>query len=132
MFSVHSHSHSSSNRGGFSPDDDTKKRIYEHLYVDDYLDSFDSEESAIQEVTKVKETLVKGDFHLRSWKSNSSRVNKVFGGSSEGSCDLLEEETSKRVLGLTWFPKTDILTFNVKEPQLTKLTRRIVVMTIKT
>ena len=50
----------------YSPDEDTSKTIRENLYVDDYLDSHQTEEMAIQKATKVKETLAKGNFNLRS------------------------------------------------------------------
>lgn len=107
----------------YSPDDDTSKTIRENLYVDDYLDSHQTEELAIQKATKVKETLAKGNFNLRSWRSNSKRFIKTFDGSQD-SVDLLENDNVERVLGVTWLIKSDILTFKVNKTRELIFTKR--------
>ena len=45
--------------------------IKENFYMDDYLDSFDTTEEAIQVGKEIKNILSKGDFNLTKWISNS-------------------------------------------------------------
>ena len=44
------------------------------FYVDDYLDSVDDEELAIQRCRRLSETLLKGGFRLTKWLSCGRRV----------------------------------------------------------
>ena len=50
--------------------------ILEHFYADDYLDSFVSEQEAIDAVYKIRELLSSRGFNIRKLLSNSHKILK--------------------------------------------------------
>ncbi|XP_058810967.1 uncharacterized protein LOC131675845 [Topomyia yanbarensis] len=91
--------------------------IIDNHYVDDYLDSVDTEEEAIRLALEVKTVHAKGGFHIRNWLSNSDAVIKQIGdcGSEASKCFTLDKTTgAERVLGMIWLPNEDVFTFAVK------------------
>ncbi|XP_062712096.1 uncharacterized protein LOC134289727 [Aedes albopictus] len=84
-------------------------------YVDDYLDSSDSVEEAVQLALQVKHVHSLGGFHLRNWLSNSEEVLARIGEKESQSGKLLQLEKGKsteRVLGMYWKPEPDVFTFS--------------------
>ncbi|XP_055543111.1 uncharacterized protein LOC129728685 [Wyeomyia smithii] len=92
------------------------KAITQNHYVDDFLDSVDTEEEAIRLITEVKHTHSQAGFNIRNFCSNSSEVLASIGepeAQQKVSMNLENASESERVLGLIWKPKEDIFTFDV-------------------
>lgn len=84
--------------------------IIKHHYVDDYLDSFETEEEAIEVVNQVKFIHRNGGFHLRNFLSNSERVLAAIESVSHDDSkelSLLRAEKVESVLGMKWSPSKD-------------------------
>ncbi|XP_055622986.1 uncharacterized protein LOC129766479 [Toxorhynchites rutilus septentrionalis] len=93
--------------------------IVENHYVDDYLDSRDTDEDMAQLAIEVKEVHSKAGFEIRNFLSNSSVVLARVGAMSPGSRkDLVvyKENSVERVLGIAWLPEQDIFTFTLLLP----------------
>lgn len=74
--------------------------IKNNTYIDDYLDSEDNPEEAIQRITEVVAINKKAGFEMHKWASNSKQVNRKFGeGTRPGPIDI-SDKTSERVLGM--------------------------------
>ncbi|XP_053685875.1 uncharacterized protein LOC128735413 [Sabethes cyaneus] len=83
-------------------------------YVDDYLDSFQTNEEAIQVVNEVKLVHSKGGFTLRRFLSNEPEVLHGIGEKAEGGSKNLQLERgckSESVLGMKWIPDEDVFTY---------------------
>jgi hypothetical protein len=90
--------------------------IHKH-YVDDYLDSVDSEEEAIILQKQVTNIQNKGSFQLCNWLSNSQTVlDSIPENLHAKSLKSLtgKEDLVERVLGLFWRPEQDDFTFKMK------------------
>ena len=89
--------------------------------MDDYLDSADTVEKAVQRAKEVDDILKNGDFHLTKWLSNNSQFNARFQQSSGGrdKLELGQSDAETKILGVCWKPKTDQLTFVITKPDLT-------------
>ncbi|XP_072930770.1 uncharacterized protein [Epargyreus clarus] len=88
--------------------------VKERHYMDDYLDSFPSEEEAIKMVNEVTYIHQQADFNLRRWNSNSKRVLASIpeDKKSESANVKLAAHQKEKTLGLRWDPSSDTLTFN--------------------
>ncbi|XP_062714812.1 uncharacterized protein LOC109426713 [Aedes albopictus] len=84
-------------------------------YVDDYLDSVDTVEEAVQLVNEVKYVHALGGFEIRNFSSNSSAVLQSLGETerSPKSLDLEGSVYVERVLGMVWKPAEDLFSFDV-------------------
>lgn len=56
-----------------------RESVRSQFYVNDYLDSYEDEETAARICMEIRETLKNGNFNLRGWRSNSSEVFKALG-----------------------------------------------------
>ncbi|XP_062702726.1 uncharacterized protein LOC134285619 [Aedes albopictus] len=88
--------------------------IVRRHYVDDYLQSFDSEEEACQVIDEVKLVHRQGGFIIRNWLSNSSTVLQRIGETDAGSMKIVSESGSQieRVLGMQWKATEDVFVFS--------------------
>ena len=96
------------------------KAIKEKNYVDDYLNSFDNEEEAIEISKQVKEILKMGDFHLVKWVYNFSEIRRAFGDSEA----QVAHKNLAKVLGVGWNLEKDVFGYNVEIPILKEYRRR--------
>ncbi|XP_017468636.1 PREDICTED: uncharacterized protein LOC108360729 [Rhagoletis zephyria] len=90
--------------------------IVDNHYVDDMLDSVDTEEEAIRLARDVSFVHEKGGFHIRNWHSNSEKVLRALKTNNmEGEVSLNsdEEMPAEKVLGLWWVTQEDCFTFRV-------------------
>ncbi|XP_055542952.1 uncharacterized protein LOC129728533 [Wyeomyia smithii] len=91
--------------------------ILKNHYVDDFLDSFESEEEAVRVSTETRYIHQRGGFVLRNWLSNSAAVlngmNVEKPLDAKGFC-LNPIEESDRVLGMKWLTVRDELQFSIK------------------
>ncbi|XP_062703041.1 uncharacterized protein LOC134285727 [Aedes albopictus] len=104
--------------------------IKEKHYVDDYLDSFDTEEEAIKVALEVMEVHARGGFCIRNWHSNSDALLKRVGepcADQPKAISIDSESGAERVLGLLWLPKEDIIAFssNQQLPDIAPTKRNI-------
>ncbi|XP_053687000.1 uncharacterized protein LOC128736541 [Sabethes cyaneus] len=90
--------------------------ILQSTYVDDYLDSFGSEEEASRVAAEVRLIFRNGGFVLRNWISNNDGVLKHLGEKQAAtSKSLITTSTNcERVLGMLWNPLTDELSFSTR------------------
>ncbi|XP_046867756.1 uncharacterized protein LOC124460608 [Drosophila willistoni] len=89
------------------------KAITDYHYVDDYVDSFATEDEAISVSARVRDIHKTGGFELRRFQSNSPKVVESLG--QEGTTNPVGwAEAEEKILGLYWQPATDEFRFNVK------------------
>ncbi|XP_065092441.1 uncharacterized protein LOC135713285 [Ochlerotatus camptorhynchus] len=89
--------------------------IHNH-YVDDFLDSVDTEEEAVALINEVKYIHSQAGFEIRNFCSNSAEVLASIGECrtpQEVSMNLEKSTDSERILGLVWRPKEDVFTFDM-------------------
>ncbi|XP_055906876.1 uncharacterized protein LOC129942102 [Eupeodes corollae] len=96
--------------------------IIERHYVDDYLDSVDSEEEAVQLVKDVIFVHSEAGFNIRNFMSNSSQVIETvkeraatYSKAESGRQIILGPE---KVLGMWWSPCSDSFSFALSTPYL--------------
>ncbi|XP_055622225.1 uncharacterized protein LOC129765813 [Toxorhynchites rutilus septentrionalis] len=88
--------------------------IIDRHYVDDYLDSFETIQEAIDVVNEVKLVHSKGGFTLRRFLSNEIKVLQGIGEIAEEefkSLDLERGEKTESVLGMKWIPRDDLFVY---------------------
>ncbi|XP_065076354.1 uncharacterized protein LOC135699956 [Ochlerotatus camptorhynchus] len=90
--------------------------ILQRTYVDDYLDSFGSEEEALRISEEVRQIFRNGGFELRNWISNNEGVLDRLGETQAATSKSLvtTSTTTERVLGMVWDPVTDELSFSTR------------------
>ncbi|XP_055633605.1 uncharacterized protein LOC129773952 [Toxorhynchites rutilus septentrionalis] len=77
-------------------------------YVDDYLDSFETNEEAKKVSSEVKWVHAQGGFEIRNWSSNRKAVLDHLGQSpNQATKDLSLRSQSERVLGMLWHTEED-------------------------
>ncbi|XP_059352987.1 uncharacterized protein LOC130690708 [Daphnia carinata] len=84
------------------------------FYVDNYLDSFESEDEAIKRARQLKELLQLGGFNLTKWSSSSRKVLTAIKplGLANPKLDLdLDKLPMDRALGILWDREIDAFTF---------------------
>lgn len=120
------------NAHNFGGDTRVIEAITKQHYVDDYIDSVDTVEEAIDLALKVKEVHAKGGFHMRNWSSNSLEVLNALGEKSERGEKTFEDSDNpqqfEKILGLYWNPSKDMFKMNLKFVRLRRpiLTENIV------
>lgn len=93
--------------------------IIKYHYVDDYLDSFETIEEAIEVVKQVKSIHSKGGFNLRNFLSNSGDVLAAINEASTNDNDdtkplnLVRAEKVESVLGMKWNPAEDVFVYTL-------------------
>ena len=102
-----------------------KDAILDNFYMDDYLDSFDTKEKAIETSESIITTLKMGGFCLTKWISNNQEILSALPSAelSPSSINLVIEDTGiERALGILWNPCKDSLQIKVskREVPLTK------------
>ncbi|XP_055604397.1 uncharacterized protein LOC129752651 [Uranotaenia lowii] len=89
--------------------------IIHHHYMDDYLESFDTEEEAAQRAREIKYVHAQAGFEIHSWSSNSERVLNVVGEADPSAVkrfDTSVECETERILGMLWLRQEDSFTFS--------------------
>ncbi|XP_062533493.1 uncharacterized protein LOC134202508, partial [Armigeres subalbatus] len=84
-------------------------------YVDDYLDSVDTVDEAVQPVKEVKYVHAQGGFDIRNFLSNSSEVLRRLNQTEnvqDKSMNLDKIADAERILGMIWRPAADVFTFD--------------------
>lgn len=89
--------------------------IQNQHYVDDLIDSEDTEEDAVKLAKQVKKIHAAANFHIRNWASNSLNVLSQL---SETSQDVKQWGSTENVLGMYWEPNTDVFKYNCRFARL--------------
>ncbi|XP_055620081.1 uncharacterized protein LOC129764715 [Toxorhynchites rutilus septentrionalis] len=94
---------------------DAARAIVRRHYVDDYLDSADTAEEAINRAKQVRYVHSKAGFELHSWVSNERSFTRALGGQETEDrvpLQLNDDGATERVLGIIWCPHEDVFTFS--------------------
>ncbi|XP_055612678.1 uncharacterized protein LOC129759287 [Uranotaenia lowii] len=97
-------------------------------FIDDYFDSTDTEEEAVERAISVKSVHAAGGFEIRNWVSNSVNVLEKLEASIPESSEVKLIKIGgdvERVLGVSWSPKEDAFQFSTEmhrdlEPYMTE------------
>ncbi|XP_062535297.1 uncharacterized protein LOC134204496 [Armigeres subalbatus] len=93
--------------------------IKENHYVDDYLDSVDSVDEAVQLALEVKTVHDRAGFQTRHWTSNATEVLKRIGEqNSQAAKSFVMDKGSQqeRILGMVWLPTEDMFSYTTNFP----------------
>ncbi|XP_062712864.1 uncharacterized protein LOC134289986 [Aedes albopictus] len=93
--------------------------VVENHYVDDYLDSRDSEDDMVKLAMDVRMIQESAGFQLRNWRSNSKKVLHLMGEEATDyrkDFSVDKQSQMERVLGMAWLPDEDVFVYSVKLP----------------
>lgn len=103
--------------------------IQKCFYVDDFLKSFPSIESAVHTRNDITKTLAAYGFNLRKWKSNDARTLVGVSESDRESC--IDFDSTFKTLGIAWQASSDEFVFkSLQLPEDTLWTKRKVLSAI--
>lgn len=94
--------------------------IVNRHYVDDFLDSFETEEEAIRVSKDIEYIQKSAGFEIHDWVSNSTNVARQLSGTNEHDMEqeltknLSSNKENEKVLGLYWDTEKDVLKFDVE------------------
>ncbi|XP_037047880.1 uncharacterized protein LOC119082466 [Bradysia coprophila] len=94
-----------------------EEAIRTNTYVDDWLQSFDTELEAECIAKEVKFVHSQGGFEIRNWLSNSENVSRSLGALTENEQKLsfeMDENQTERILGMWWQVQQDKFTYSLK------------------
>ena len=101
---------------------DVAVAVERKFYMDDYGDSADSVEEALQKITDMVQVQKRGGFHIRNWTCSSPLVlSKLPMDLKANSFKQLQPDSLlpvERVLGLWWGSQTDRFTFRLNDNKL--------------
>lgn len=101
------------------------KIIRRDFYVDDLLTGADSKEHAKYIVKHSSQVLARGCFKLRKWTSNEPSILRDVGATGDISDNVIFSGKDKtKTLGLIWRPSLDILAYEVRVNDNTRVTKR--------
>ncbi|XP_045495970.1 uncharacterized protein LOC123694549 [Colias croceus] len=93
--------------------------IVRNHYVDDLLNSYDTEDEAINSARRISEIHKEASYELRQWTSNSRNVlNALAPGTTRSSISLDGSSNVERTLGVIWDPASDEIGFNLSLARL--------------
>ncbi|XP_023937546.1 uncharacterized protein LOC112045551 [Bicyclus anynana] len=91
------------------------RAITESHYMDDLVDSYNTEDEAIETAKEINFVHEQAGFILRGWNSNSPRVLSTIPEDLRAPAAAhlgIELNSSEKTLGLLWIPNADTLAFN--------------------
>ncbi|XP_062701842.1 uncharacterized protein LOC109426557 isoform X1 [Aedes albopictus] len=96
---------------------DAADAVVNNTYVDDYLDSRDTIEEAVQLSLDVRAINLKAGFELRNWQSNSKEILRRVGDKCiepDKSFAVEKATPMERVLGMSWKTEEDVFVFSAQ------------------
>jgi len=103
---------------------DIARAIKHNYYMDDYLDSQDTEEAALKRIRDMIEVQRRCGFNLRTWACSSkavlAQIPTDLRANAWKELDADSQLPSERVLGLWWNPESDVFTFRFNEIKFDK------------
>ncbi|XP_034936335.1 uncharacterized protein [Chelonus insularis] len=104
-----------------------KDPLIKGRYIDDIFGGSDSHEQLKEIASQVIQLCAAGGFPLAKWHSNSLNFIQHISTSSPSETTHIFENSSAKLLGLSWIPRSDTFKFNSKPPcARSKLTKRII------
>ena len=90
------------------------KAIIDNTFVDDWLQSCNTEGELLDLAEKVRMIHHEGGFEMRNWLSNSKSVLQSLSAQPSSQEKFFEEPDCQyeKVLGMWWIPQADVLTFS--------------------
>ncbi|XP_034836290.2 uncharacterized protein [Maniola hyperantus] len=91
------------------------RAITENHYMDDLVDSYDTEQEAMETAKEINFVHEQAGFTLRGWNSNSQRVLATIPNQLRAPAPTrlgTEHHSQEKTLGLLWLPTEDTLAFN--------------------
>lgn len=92
--------------------------IKENHYVDDFLDSLDSEEEAIELAKQVRMIHHRGGFEIRNWVSNSTTVIQALDQQvnlTRKNLNMSNEDGAEKILGICWCTESDSFSYSMSK-----------------
>ncbi|XP_045032691.1 uncharacterized protein LOC123474542 [Daphnia magna] len=102
--------------------------IAKSFYVDNYIDSFETEELAIETVSQVIKVLADGGFRLNQWVSSSRAVLSSIPASERVHQTLnldLDDLPVERSLGVLWDCQHDCFKITTRQPGIVRTKREM-------
>ena len=96
---------------------DVAKLVKSSFYVDNYLDSVNSEEEAIERCQRLSQLLALGGFRLTKWLSSNCRVLSSVDSKERmiPKIDLnLDDLPTEKTLGVQWDCESDMIVFKIR------------------
>lgn len=91
--------------------------IHKQHYMDDYIDSIENEATAIKTIQDIIHIHKRGGFEIRNITSNNEAVLNCIPQETLGTTavrfKIEQPNEGERTLGLIWYPKEDLLSFDV-------------------
>ncbi|XP_071574578.1 uncharacterized protein [Temnothorax nylanderi] len=101
------------------------KALEEETYMDDVQTGADTLEKAIEMQRQLSELLARGQFYLRKWRANDSRILQHFSEACKTDKLLvLDKEEAQKTLGLLWNAAEDCLQYKVEIEEAKVTTKR--------
>ena len=88
--------------------------IQNHHYMDDLIESEDTEYAAVELALQVGKIHAAAGFHIRNWASNSTKVLSQLSESSKITQDAKQCGATEKVLGMYWNAVTDDFKYNCR------------------
>lgn len=93
--------------------------ILHNHYVDDWLDSVDTEQQAIKLAADVKFVHSQGGFEIRHWRSNSIKVLRALGSTNDDVNKSFQSHLEpEKVLGMLWNASDDSFCYSVNRSRI--------------
>ncbi|GBP44923.1 hypothetical protein EVAR_84414_1 [Eumeta japonica] len=91
------------------------KSIVANHYVDDSLQNFENIEKVARIANEIQNIHRKANFHVKKWTLNSKEVIAALNPSTKYTQEVKinDGDHGEKVLGLTWQPSDDTLSFNL-------------------
>ena len=114
------------------------KILRKDRYTDDLIHSCPTPGKAIQSINELDRVLVTGSFQIKEWLSSSNAVQQSL-NSYQKNLNMkshlttpvtMDGEKGVKTLGVGWNPRTDVLSFAVKETTTGKFTKRAILSNI--
>ena len=86
--------------------------VIKSLYCDDFVSSFDSDEEAFAQYSKLKDCFNDAGLNLRKWKSNVEELAEKIANVEN---NIEQDKGDEKVLGLIWDRSSDRLKLNFEE-----------------
>ena len=102
--------------------------VHNNFYVDNYIDSIDSEDEAISRSKRLTELLALGSFRLTKWISSSRKVMSGIDVRERMDPSLnmdFEKLPTERMLGLLWDAEVDQFKFVIKSSMIVNTKREV-------
>ncbi|XP_074039501.1 uncharacterized protein [Leptinotarsa decemlineata] len=103
----------------FSTNPDIRTAIIKKFYVDDYLDSKDTEEEALETIIEVCKVQKVAGFEVVNWMTNSQLIrDKLSDDMLLAATKNIDDTSLHRILGLWWDPRNDEFSFRLTSENL--------------